>query len=295
MADSSGKLRVWDGWVPALLKGALPPLSGQRGLSDLPNPWELADRHYAAETLRVGQRPREGAEPFSLQWYLDVEAARHGRQGKWIPRLLEFTKHGGERLLGLGSGLGTDWVQYARHGAAVTACTSSADQLALVQRNFELRGLRGVFLNADPAALPVEAASIDVVCLVGLLAEAPDPRAVVEEIYRVLKPGGKVLAVVRAHFDIDYWRYRFLPWSRWLEARQGRGGAAAPGCSARALRRLFGRFGEARVYKRHLRRGEVPHLWRWLPHPLLERLLGRMLVYKAFKPLSTAMSVHLAA
>ncbi len=295
MADSSGKLRVWDGWVPALLKGAFPPLSGQRGLSDLPNPRELADRHYAAETLRVGQRPREGAEPFSLQWYLDVEAARHGRQGKWIPRLLEFTKHGGERLLGLGSGLGTDWVQYARHGAAVTACTSSADQLALVQRNFELRGLRGVFLNADPAALPVEAASIDVVCLVGLLPEAPDPRAVVEEVYRVLKPGGKVLAVVRAHFDIDYWRYRFLPWSRWLEARQGRGGAAACGCSARALRRLFGRFGEARVYKRHLRRGEVPHLWRWLPHPLLERLLGRMLVYKAFKPLSTAMNVHLAA
>jgi SAM-dependent methyltransferase len=295
MADSSGKLRVWEGWVPALLKGTFPPPLGQRGLADMPNPRELADRHFAAETLRPGQRPRDGAEPFSLQWYLDVEAARHGRQGTWIPRLLEFTKHGGERLLGLGTGLGTDWVQYARHGAAVTACASSADQLALVQRNFELRGLRGLFLNADPAALPVEAASIDVVCLVGLLPEVPDPRAVVEEIYRVLKPGGKVLAVVRAHYDIDYWRYRFLPWSRWLGQGWGRGGAVAPGCSARALRRLFGRFSEARVYKRHLRRGEVPHLWRWLPHPVLERLLGRMLVYKAFKPLSTAMSVHLAA
>jgi SAM-dependent methyltransferase len=293
MADSSGKLRIWEGWVPALLKGAFPPLPGQRGPAGLSSAGEVAERLYTAETLRAGQRPRDGAEPFSLQWYLDVEAARHGRQGTWIPRLLEFTKHGGERLLGLGTGLGTDWVQYARHGALVTACATSGDQLALVQRNFELRGLRGVFLNADPAALPVEAASVDVACLVGLLPESPDPRAVVEEIYRVLKPGGKVLAVVRACFDIDYWRYRFLPWSRWLG--QGRAGAGAPGCSARTLRRLFGRFGEARVFKRHLRRGEVPHLWRWLPHPLAERLLGRMLVYKAFKPLSTAMSVHLAA
>jgi hypothetical protein len=31
-----------------------------------------------------------------------------------------------------------------------------------------------------------------------------------------------------------------------------------------------------------------PHLWRWLPLPLLERLLGRVLVIKAFKPLSAA-------
>jgi SAM-dependent methyltransferase len=295
MADSSGKLRVWEGWVPALLRGTVPVLLGPRGLSGLPNPHELAERLYASETLRAAGRPRDGAEPFSLQWYLDAEADRHGRHGSWLPRLLEFTKHGGERLLGLGAGLGTDWVQYARHGAAVTACASSADQLALVQRNFELRGLHGTFLNADPAALPVETATIDVVCLVGLLPEAPDPRAVVEEIYRVLKPGGKVVSVVRACYDIDYWRNRFLPWSRWLGPGRGRGEALAPGYSARALRRLFGRFGEARVYKRHLRRREVPHLWRWLPHPLLERLLGRMLVCKAFKPLSTAMTVHLAA
>ncbi len=296
MADSySSKVRVWEGWMPALLKGPLSPPPGERSLSGLSPPNDFAERLYAAEVLHTDWRPRDRAEAFSLQWYLEAEGLRYGKQGGWIPRLLEFSKHGGETLLGLGTGLGTDWVQYARHGAAVTACAPSADHLAVVQRNFELRGLRGVFLTADPSALPVEPASIDVVCLLGLLPESPDPHGIVEEVYRVLKPGGKVLAVVRAHYDIDYWRRRFLPWSSWLRSRWGRGEPPAPGFRARALRRLFARFGDARVCKRHLRRGEVPHLWRWLPHPALERLLGRMLILKAFKPLSAAMTLHLAA
>src|SRR5262249_43087432 len=209
----------------------------------------------------------------------------------WIPRLLEFSKHGGETLLGLGNGLGTDWVQYARHGAEVIACCPAAEQLALIQRNFALRGLHGAFLHANPQAIPLQSASIDVVCVTNLLQDIPDPAAVIDEIYRLLKPGGKVLAVMPARFDIDFWRRRCLPW---LRARSSTH-LQTTSFSARTLRQLFGRFVEAHVSKRHLRRTEVPHLWRWLPHPLLERLLGRLLIIKAFKPLSAAIAQPLAA
>ena len=65
--------------------------------------------------------------------------------------------------------------------------------------------------------------------------------------------------------------------------------------SRRGLKRLFGRFGEHRIHKRQLRRSDVPHLWRWLPLPLLERLMGRVLVLKAFKPLSAALPALAAA
>jgi SAM-dependent methyltransferase len=289
------KLRIWDGATAALEEDLAGPEDagtspGTRGAAD------LAHRLYAWETLAPASRAScgdEGPEPYTLQWFLDIEARRHGRQGRWIPRLLEFVKHSGETLLGLGHGLGTDWLQYARHGAAVVVCSPSGTQLGLVRRNFELRGLNGRFVHATPTALPLEPASIDVACVSGLLELVPDPRAVLDEVYRVLKPGGKVLAVTPARYDVDFWSRLGFFWQRWLRDR--REAPLTARFSARGLRRLFGRFVEHRVHKRHLRRADVPHLWRWLPLPLLERLLGRVLVIKAFKPLSAALPTTQAA
>ncbi len=294
MAESySSKLQLWEGWMPALVKGPAPPLPGDRPLVASSYPLEFADRLYAREALHVNGRLHPGAEPFTLQWFLEIESVRHNRHGSWIPRVLEFVKHSGETLLGLGNGLGTDWVQYARHGAQVIACCPSAEQLALIQRNFTLRGLHGIFLHAHPTAIPLEPASIDVACITNLLEDVSTPAAVIDEIYRLLKPGGKVLAVTPARFDLNFWRHLCLPWHGWLRRTASHPEPAS--FSARALRQLFGRFVEARVYKRQLRRTEVPHLCRWLPHPMLERAFGHLLIIKAFKPLSAAIPVSLAA
>jgi len=251
---------------------------------------------YARETMSsstaVPKMP-EGIEPFTLQWFLHVEHQRHFRKARWIPRLMEFAKHSGETLLGVGNGLGTDWVPYARQGAAVVVCSSSAEELALLRRNFELRGLGGRFLHAAPIGMPLPNASIDVVCLGDVLFQTTDFQAVVREVYRVLKPGGKVLALAPAYYDVDYWHQLIFPWLRWL----GWSGREIParGFSARRLRRLFAGFVEHRVHKRQLRRSEVPHIWRFLPLSLLQRMFGRILILKAFKPLSAASAQPMAA
>jgi SAM-dependent methyltransferase len=290
------KLEVWPARALAVLGDAARHVNGRASPDGPHHPGTFADRLYEAETLnRLPGPPRStgAVEPYSLQWFLEIEAQRHGRQGRWIPRLLEFGKHAGETLLGLGDGLGTDWIQYARHQAHVVVCTPSPEQLTLVRRNFELRGLAGRFLSAQPTSLPLESSSIDVVSVSGLLDEVADPHAVVNEVYRVLKPGGKVLVVTPARYDVDYWASLLVPWSWWLRPRPA---VPPPGrFSARRLHRLFGRFIEHRVYKRQLRRSEVPHAWRWLPLPLLERTMGRVLVLKAFKPLSAAIAVQVAA
>jgi SAM-dependent methyltransferase len=292
-----GKLRVWEGWVPTAVQELPAPVPGD--LLPGPQQWtHYADQLYAREALNpAAPRPPtdEGAEPYTLQWFLHVENQRHGRQGRWIPRLLEFAKHSGETLLGLGNGLGTDWLQYARHGAGVTVCSPSADQLALIRRNFELRGLTGRFVHALADSLPLEKASIDVVCWSRLLHEAGDPQRVVEEIYRVLKPGGKVLAVTPARYDVDYWSGWCCPWRHWLSQPAPTEAARPMRFSRSELRRLFSRFTDHRIHKRHLRRAETPHLCRLVPPSILERLMGHVLVLKAFKPLSTAIGTSLAA
>jgi SAM-dependent methyltransferase len=257
------------------------------------HPREFAQKLYAFEALQPASLavPASAApEPYSLQWFLDIEQHRHSRHGRWIPKLLEFAKHSGETLLGLGHGLGTDWAQYARHGALVIVCSQSMSQLELVRRNFVLRGLEGRFVHAAPTHLPLESSSVDVACLSSLHHGIDHPKTVVDEVYRVLKPGGKVLAVTPAYYDVDFWARVFFFWSRRLRAKKRRPAIdPAHRASALQLRRLFGRFTEHRIRKRQLRRSELPHLWRWLPMAVMSRLMGRVLVLKAFKPLSAAL------
>ena len=292
--DLPGTLKSWEGWAQSLAPQAGSP-SGLT-LVGVPAAREYATRLYACEAMEPRSiRPdrSEGIQPYTLQWFLDIETQRHSRHARWIPRLLEFGKHAGETLLGLGEGLGTDWLQYARHGASVVVCSSAAEQLGLIRRNFELRGLQGRFVHARADSLPLENGSIDVACVSGLLDQAAHPQVIVEEIYRVLKPGGKVLAVTPAKYDVVYWEKRLFPWKRWFETGPREEiSEPAKRFSGRRLAQLFSPFSDHRIYKRHLRRSLVPRAWRWLPLSLLERLIGQELVLKAFKPVSAAMTHH---
>ena len=258
------------------------------------HPREFAQKLYHFESLQpqaTPSPPPEQSEPYSLQWFLDIENQRHSRHARWIPKLLEFAKHSGETLIGLGHGLGTDWAQYARCGAKVIVCTASTSQLELVRRNFDLRGLEGRFVSAQPTRLPLDACSVDVACISSLHHGIDNPEAVVEEVYRVLKPGGKVLAVTPARYDVDFWVRTCFFWSRWMRPKKRRPKInPAHRFSGRALCRLFGRFTEHRVRKRQLRRSEMPHVWRWVPLAVMAQAMGRVLVLKAFKPLSSVLS-----
>ncbi len=288
-----GDLRLWPD--PSRSFPAPPACANDLPLPGPHQPTAFAERLYAWEALNPPAGDGDAIEPYTLQWFLNIENQRHGRHGRWIPRLLEFAKHSGDTLLGLGSGLGTDWLQYARHGANVIVCSPAVEQLSLIRRNFELRGLTGRFLHASPATLPLETGAIDVACVSGLLHEVEDPRPIVGEIYRVLKPGGKVLAVTAARFDIDFWYRLCFPWQARLKGKRYHGRPAPVQFTGRSLRRLFGQFREHRLHKRHLSRAEVPSVWRWLPRSVLERLMGRALILKAFKPLSAAMPAQAAA
>jgi SAM-dependent methyltransferase len=276
MAAIHADLRLWTGSEPVAPAPA--------------DPHEIADRLFVREAFRAP--PRDfAADPYTLAWFEQVERQRYARHGYWLPKVLEFKRHAGEKLLGLGDGLGTDWLQYARQGVQVIACNPMQEQLGLIRRNFELRGQVGRFLHAPAHALPLDASSIDVVCVHGRVADA----AAIDEMYRVLRPGGKVIVVAPAKYDAAFWYDAFFPWRRLYADRP----AAEPNGSAtgRGLRREFARFVEHKVYKRHLRRANLPPLWRFYPLPVMERLVGQMLILKAFKPLSAALtgSVALAA
>jgi len=104
--------------------------------------------------------------------------------------------HAGERVLDLGSGGGIDVLLSARRvgptGRAF-GLDMTDEMLALAQRNAADAGATNVeFLKGHIEAIPLPAASVDVVisnCVVNLAADKP---AVFREIARVLRPGGRI-------------------------------------------------------------------------------------------------------
>jgi SAM-dependent methyltransferase len=104
--------------------------------------------------------------------------------------------HEGERVLDLGSGGGIDVLLSAKRvgptGRAF-GLDMTDEMLALARRNAAEAGATNVeFLKGHIEAIPLPAASIDVVisnCVVNLAADKP---AVFREIARVLRPGGRI-------------------------------------------------------------------------------------------------------
>lgn len=254
-----------------------------------------ADRLSMRESWRLPSSRQLDAhlEPFTLPWFLQIERRRYARHGSWIPHVLEFRRHCGDKLLALGDGLGTDWVRFAENGSEVVVCSPSAEQLLIVQRHFELRAVRGEFVEGELTSLPVATHGMDLVCLSERDWKGDELEKVVAEIYRVLKPGGKVMAVFPAAYDSNYFQRLLMPWQRWFGAPPRPSGERR--FRSAELKSLFARFGEVRVSKRHLRRSDLPHLWRVLPLPILERVMGRFLIVKAFKPLSSVAELRLVA
>jgi arsenite methyltransferase len=102
----------------------------------------------------------------------------------------------GDRVLDLGSGGGIDLLLSARRvGSAgkVHGLDMTEEMLALARRNLRAAGVTNVeLLKGMIEAIPLPAATVDVVisnCVVNLSTDKP---AVFAEVFRVLKPGGRV-------------------------------------------------------------------------------------------------------
>src|SRR3989344_7009620 len=79
-------------------------------------------------------------EPFTLAWFNELAFKRYTRYYAHFKETMEFEYHRGEEVLEVGCGIGTDLVEYAKHGAIVTGVDLGSDQVMLSKLNFDLRG-----------------------------------------------------------------------------------------------------------------------------------------------------------
>ena len=114
----------------------------------------------------------------------------------YLPKVVDFAGYRGRRLVEIGCGIGTDLVRFAQGGAHVMGVDLSETAVGLAKANLEQHAVRGTAIVGDGARLPLADASVDVVYAHGVLQYSADPRGIVQESRRVLKPGGTAIFMV---------------------------------------------------------------------------------------------------
>ena len=182
------------------------------------------DRYWGGHTVRA---PRFRSRRRSKR-YLEWRFAEY-------PLFREFTglwgEHGGEVVLDYGCGPGNDLTGLALYTGArrLIGADISEQALSLAGRRLALHGVERDrvqlihIADSDPG-LPLEAGSVDYAQSMGVIHHTSDPGAVLAEIERVLKPGGRACVMVYNRESV--WFHLYTAYERMVRD------AAFPGLSA---------------------------------------------------------------
>jgi ubiquinone/menaquinone biosynthesis C-methylase UbiE len=216
---------------------------------------ELAIEHWNKAPLFISEKERYSMYP-------------------WLYEAAEFRSHAGERVLEIGCGTGCDLLQFAKHGAQATGIDITSEHLRLAR---ERVGQLAEVREAEATALPFPDESFDYVYSHGVLHHIESPRRVVDEIFRVLKPGGRFNIHVYArwsYFTVTRIVRHGRNWRLYFE--NSRDPVHIDFYTARKLRQLFS---PAKVTVQKFEFKKMPYL---------ASLAGFFLVAKGAKPSSTS-------
>jgi ubiquinone/menaquinone biosynthesis methyltransferase len=121
----------------------------------------------------------------------------YGQDARWKAKLVSMAGvREGERALDLAAGTGDIAFAVANRGARTVALDLTHRMLQLAQlRQRDAGGVAVTFVTGDMADLPVRTGSFDLVTTGYGLRNVPDLNAAIDEIARVLKPGGRLLSL----------------------------------------------------------------------------------------------------
>ncbi|WP_159039665.1 class I SAM-dependent methyltransferase [Streptomyces sp. TP-A0356] len=199
------------------------------------------------------------------EFYEQMTRSRYALQ-PWLPDLLRSWVPAGGRVLEIGCGAGTDHsviAGIARETAAIDLASRGA---RLTQKRLELEGRPGIAQVADAEDMPFPDQSFDGVYSFGVLHHTDHPERVVEEMWRVMRPGATFMVALyhkhsmfAAQKAIEYivrFRWRSQTWRDFLaELEYGAADLVQRPLvrlySRQAARNLFARFHDVRVRTEH--------------------------------------------
>lgn len=128
--------------------------------------------------------------------------------------------HSPLRVLDVGCGNGYVLSRYARHGAEVYGVDLTRAARELTARRFEIEGRACELRETDGDTLPFDDQTFDIVCSMGVLHHVEDPGPMMQEMFRVLRPGGRVIMML---YHTNSWKRRVVLPIKWLLLSRYRG------------------------------------------------------------------------
>lgn len=157
---------------------------------------------------------------------LDVEAFKRQSDTRYAlePFIIPFADFGaakGKKVLEIGVGLGADHQRFAESGALLSGIDLTPRAIEMTRRRFETLGLKSDLRVGDAERLDFPDNSFDIVYSWGVIHHSPDTGKAAEEIFRVLKPGGRAKVMI-------YSRYSLVGALLWLRYGLGAGRPFTP-------------------------------------------------------------------
>ncbi len=181
-----------------------------------------------------------------------------GERAGMEKRRAELLRRAKGRVLELGAGTGLNLPHYPDGLEELVLTEPSPPMAARLERRAKRSGTPSSVMAADAERLPFEDDRFDTVVSTLVLCTVDEPRQAIDEIARVLRPGGKLLFLEHVRSDsrrLAGWQDRLhRPWH-----------AFAAGCNANRATVDLLRDSDLRVET--VERGR----WRWMPalvHPL---------------------------
>lgn len=216
---------------------------------------------------------------------------------KFSYNLHEYKAFAGQKVLDVGCGNGYILSKYAKEKAEVYGVDITPTAVELCEKRFSYKGLSGNFQEANAEELPFADNTFDCICSMGVLHHVPDTEKAVSEIFRVLKPGGKLIvmfyhkdsALYKLKFTYEQWRTKKSK-QQLVNEFDGFGNPKGWVYSKAELRDLLGEFEIEEMFVGYLNGPMVfPRGGRFVPTYLLkpfEKSLGWNLYAKGKKPIS---------
>jgi SAM-dependent methyltransferase len=151
--------------------------------------------YWEKEPCGTSETVVRGLEPRSREWFDEVESYRY-RMEPFIFSVAQFTRYQGKEVLEVGVGAGTDHLQWARAGAICHGVDLTDAGVETTRSRLALYGFSSELQRCDAEKLPYPDESFDVVYSWGVIHHSERPEAILEEVRRVLKPGGVFLGMM---------------------------------------------------------------------------------------------------